>query len=200
MQTANESTLAVTAGAWNLAPSIRHLASGLDVAPLIYQLARHPELWNQHTMRTASEGTPHREADDIWVRYNPWRNFHGDPVAFHAEHVAEWYPCIGVIPGAWRLAREVMRRVGGKTLGGVLITRIPPGGQVKPHVDRGWHADVHAKYAVQIKGNASQAFCFDDAELRPEPGDLYTFDNSRRHWVTNESDSERITLIVCVRR
>ena len=50
------------------------------------------------------------------------------------------------------------------------------------------------------KGNREQAFHFDDAELRPLPGDIYTFDNARRHWVTNDSDEDRITLIVCVRR
>jgi aspartyl/asparaginyl beta-hydroxylase (cupin superfamily) len=93
-----------------------------------------------------------------------------------------------------------MRKVGGKQLGGVLITRIPSGGEVQPHVDHGWHAGHYEKFAVQLRGNQEQAFCFEDAELRPEPGDLYTFDNARLHWVTNDSDSERITLIVCIRR
>ena len=181
-------------------PPIQHVSSGLDVAPLVNQLACHPELWNQHTMRTEAYGTPHREVDDIWVRYNPWRNFTGDPQAFNSEHVSEWYPCISDIPAAWKLARKVMREVGGKSLGGVLITRIPTGGEVKPHVDNGWHASHYEKFAVQVKGDRDQAFCFDGCELRPNPGDLYTFDNSQRHWVTNESESERITLIICVRR
>ena len=181
-------------------PSIQHLSSGLNVAPLVYQLARHPELWNQHTMRTEAYGTPHRKVDDIWARYNPWRNFTGDVKAFNAEHVSEWYPCVHFIPAAWSLARQVMRKVGGKVLGGVLLTRIPPGGEVRPHVDTGWHAGHYEKYAVQVKGNKDQAFCFEDAELRPEPGDLYTFDNSKLHWVINDSGTERITLIVCIKR
>lgn len=179
---------------------IRSLGTRFDVAPLVEQLAAHPELWNQHTMRTESYGTPHSAVSDIWVRYNAWENFHGDPQAFHGEHESVWYPCIAAIPAAWSLARKVLRRVGGSALGGVLITRIPAGGEVKPHVDRGWHADVHEKFAVQVKGNKDQAFCFDDAELRPESGELYTFDNSRRHWVTNDSDDERITLICCIRK
>jgi quercetin dioxygenase-like cupin family protein len=103
------------------------------------------------------------------------------------------------IPAVWSLARKVKRHVGAKTLGGVLVTKIPPGGRVEPHVDGGWHASHYDKYAVQLKGNAQQAFCFEDSELRPEPGDLYTFDNSKLHWVTNDSDSERMTLIICLR-
>lgn len=92
-----------------------------------------------------------------------------------------------------------MAIVGGDRLGMVLITRIPPRGRVEPHIDSGWHAGYYAKYAVQIKGNAGQAFHFDGESLSPEPGDLYTFDNSKLHWVTNDSDEERITCIICIR-
>jgi hypothetical protein len=180
--------------------SIRHLASGYDVAPLAAQLAAHPEAWSRHTMRTDAYRTPHKAVDDIWVRYNAWENFAGDVQAFNAEHESSWYPVIADLPAAWSLARKVLRDVGGGRLGGVLITRIPPGGRVNPHVDTGWHAGYYEKFAVQIASNESQAFCFEDAELRPLPGDLYTFDNSRLHWVTNDSDTPRITLIVCVRR
>lgn len=181
-------------------PSIQHLSSGLDVVPLLRQLDDHPELWNQHTLRTDRYNTPHNAVSDIWVRFNAWENFDGDPVKFTMEpHESEWYPCIAKIPAAWSLARKVMRHVGGKKLGGVLITRIPPGGEVKPHIDSGWHAEHYDKYAVQIKGNKDQSFCFDGESLSPLPSDLYTFNNSRLHWVKNESDEERITLICCIR-
>lgn len=180
--------------------SIRLLSSGFDVEPLRDQLVRHPESWDTHTLRTGSYETPHKAVSDIWVRYNAWKNFTGDPARFNAEHESAWYPVIHDLPAAWSLARRVVRRVGGGKLGGVLITRIPPGGEVRPHIDRGWHAGYYDKYAVQIAGNDKQAFCFEDSVLRPDPGDLYTFDNSRLHWVTNQSDSERITLIICIRR
>jgi hypothetical protein len=177
---------------------IRLITSGYDVAPLVEQLARHPEAWDTHRERTQAYDTPHNGVSDIWVRYNAWAN--ADDSQFHGEHVSSWYPVVADIPAAWSLARKVMRDVGGKRLGGVLITRVPSGGEVKPHIDRGWHAGFYEKFAIQVKGNKDQAFCFEDAELRPEPGDLYTFDNSRLHWVRNDSDSERITLIICIRR
>lgn len=180
--------------------SIVPLASGLRVSGLAHQLAAHPEVWNTHTQRTESYNTPHKAIDDIWVRYNAWLNFHGDRVAFNSEHVSSWYPVVGKIPDAWLLARKVMRRVGGKRLGGVLITRIPSGGEVKPHIDTGWHAGYYEKFCVQIKGGPDQAFCFEDGQLSANSGDLYTFDNSRLHWVTNDSDHERISLIICIRR
>lgn len=179
--------------------SIRHLASGFDVSPLLEQIAAHPDLWNRHRQRIEMYGTPHGGVSDIWVRYNDWANYTGDWPAFHEEHESVWYPCITQIPAAWSLCRKVQRFIGAKTLGGVLITKVPPGGRVEPHVDGGWHAAHYDKYAVQLMGNAQQGFHFEDSELRAEPGDLYTFDNSRLHWVTNDSDSDRMTLILCLK-
>lgn len=179
--------------------SIRHLASGFDVGPLVEQIAAAPHVWNRHRMRTKAYGTPHNGVSDIWVRYNGWANWTGDVAAFNGPHESSWYPVVSDLPAAWSLARKVRRFVGGQTLGGVLITKIPPGGRVEPHVDHGWHARHYAKYALQLLGNDRQAFCFEDAALRSGPGDLYTFDNSRTHWVTNDSDEDRMTMIVCVR-
>lgn len=180
--------------------SIRHLSSGFDVAPLVQQIEAHPEIWNTHRMRTEQYQTPHNAVSDIWVRYNAWDKFTGDIAAFNGPHESVWYPVVDTIPAVRGLVQDVYNSVNGSELGGVLITRIPPGGEVKPHVDGGWHAGYYDKYAVQLKGNAQQAFCFEDSRLSPEPGDLYTFDNSKLHWVTNDSDSDRMTLIICIRR
>lgn len=185
-----------------MSASIAHLASGLDVAPLLQQLERNPDVWDRYTLRTQGyETTPHKAVSDVWVRYRDWSEFAGDPAAFaNSAHESVWYPCVHQIPAAWSLARRVFRRVGGTRLGGVLITRIPAGGEVKPHQDHGWHAGYYEKCAVQLAGNKEQAFCFEDAQLSPLPGDLYTFRNERTHWVTNPSNEARMTLIVCVRR
>lgn len=177
------------------------IASGFDVAPLVKQLADHPELWNEHTLRTDRYNTPHNEVSDIWVRYNAWENYDGDPVKFTMEpHLSAWYPCITKIPSAWSLARKVMKMVGGKKLGGVLLTRIPPHGEVKAHIDSGWHASHYEKFAVHIKGNRDQVFWVGSDDLRTVQGDVFQFDNSIMHGVKNNSDEERISLICCIRR
>lgn len=180
-------------------PPIFAIGSGFDVAPLLAQIRANPDVWNRHTLRTDAYGTPHGGVSDIWVRYNAWENFNGDVAAFNGPHASSWYPVVRQIPAIKPLVFDVMRYVEGEQLGGVLITRIPPGGCVAPHVDHGWHAGYYAKFAVQLCGNDRQAFCFDDAQLSAKPGDLYTFDNAQRHWVTNDSDDERMTLIICIR-
>lgn len=179
--------------------SIRRLWQGVDVTLLRNELAAHPELWDQYKARTAQYA--HSSISDMWVRYNPWRNF--DPALglshFNREHEAEWYPAADIIPSLRQVALDVMRMVEGVRLGGILITKIPPGGEVRPHVDRGWHAEHYDKFAVQIQADDRQGFHFDDETLVAQAGDLYTFDNSRAHWVTNASDTDRITLIICIR-
>jgi hypothetical protein len=178
---------------------IWQIASGLDVATLREQIEQHPEIWNTHRQRTEQYGTPHDGVSDIWVRYRDWGEYTGDWQAFHDEHESRWYPAISKIPAAWSLARKVRRMVGLPILGGVLITKVPPGGQVAPHIDGGWHAKAHRKFGVQVIGGQDQAFCFDGHELRPESGDVYEFRNDLTHWVTNDSDHDRITMIVCCR-
>lgn len=180
---------------------IRSLDHVFDVSGVVKELEFAPQLWNQYRLRTDPYNTPHSDVSDIWVRFNPWENYKGDPHKFTCEpHVSQWYPCIEVLPSVEKMVLDVVELVGGVELGGVLITKIPPSGEVKPHVDSGWHAEHYEKFAVQIKGGPDQAFCFEDCELRPEDGELYTFDNSKLHWVVNESDHDRITLIICIAR
>lgn len=171
-----------------------------DVSVLQAQLQAQPQVWDTIRLRTEHPQSPHREVSDIWLRYNPIENFHGDMQAFNAEHTPEWYPVSESLPAACALAAQVMQDQGALELGAVLITKIPTGCQVYPHIDQGWHARYFEKFAVQIKGHPHQAFRFEGEKLVTHDGDLFWFDNAYPHWVTNDSDEDRITLIVCIRR
>lgn len=173
----------------------------IDVSAAVEQLDANPDLWNQFTMRTTRyEGSPHLRVSDIWVRYNAWRNFNPKkPENFSKQHDSSWYPAYGKLPALRPLIFGLMQVVEGERLGGVLITRIPAGSSVAPHIDKGWHAGYYRKFAVQLRGGPDQLFCFEGESLEAEPGEVYEFDNSEKHWVINESNRERITLIVCIR-
>jgi len=177
---------------------IQHIASGFPVEALREEL-QCADVWNRNTLRTQAQATPHKTSSDIWVRFKAWDEVLADPAHCCDEHESVWYPVLMEIPAVIPLIEAVMELSGADTLGGVLITKVPPGGRIEPHIDRGWHAEVHRKFAVQIAGNEHQAFCFENAVLRPVSGEVYEFRNQESHWVTNESSSDRITLIVCVR-
>lgn len=171
-----------------------------DVSEAAAQIAANPSVWNRHRDRLDRYGSPHSQVSDIWVRYNAIENMAADPVAFFQEpHESVWYPVADELPAVRSLVDQLQAEIGGK-LGGVLITKIPAGGEVKPHIDSGWHAGYYSKYAIQLAGNRDQVFWFEDCELRPETGDVYTFRNDVTHAVYNRSDEDRMTLIVCIRR
>ncbi len=170
---------------------IKLLASGLQVAPVLWALQSNPHLWNENTARTQDPASPHHGLDDIWARF-------GAPEEYATPHAAKWYPGAKVL-GVEAMCMDVMRAATGVELGGVLITRIPPGAACKPHVDDGWHAKRYEKYAVQIASAPGQRFCFKDDALETKPGDFFWFDNQHEHWVTNPTTYERITMVVCVR-
>lgn len=178
---------------------IRQIATTFDVSELRQQIAWHPELWDEFDLRTNHSQSPHRDLSDIFVRYNARENFIGDRHAFNEPHEAVWWPAIEKLPAVLPIVFDLMRHVEGEQLGMVLITKIPAGKKCYPHIDVGWHARHYDKYAVQIASAPGQAFHVETSQLSAAPGECYFFDNSRTHWVVNDSDSDRVTLIVCIR-
>lgn len=174
---------------------INRIAQGVNVAPMLWALQQHPELWNRHADRTRDPKSPHHGISDIWARYAE------EAIEDKSQpHDAVWYPAAEVLP-VRELVMPLFSAVKGTKLGGILITHIPPGRAVQPHVDNGWHAKHYEKFAIQIQSAPGQKFCFEGGdELEAMPGDVYTFDNSVSHWVKNDTVYDRITLIACIRK
>ncbi|HSV90929.1 MAG TPA: aspartyl/asparaginyl beta-hydroxylase domain-containing protein [Nitrospiraceae bacterium] len=190
---------------------LRPLVYGLDVSSVVAELDAHPELWNRYTLRTEGYAPAHNGVSDIWIRYRAIDELHAlrkeyphpNEVVVHfvgEPHESVWYSAIDLLPNLRTLIFDLMRHFEAERLGGVLITRIPPGGEVKPHIDHGWHATTYEKIAVQLKSAPGQTFCYDDGAFECAPGTVYSFNNNETHWVSNGSTVERITCIVCVKR
>lgn len=177
-----------------MSEKIRLLASSFHVAPILWALQCNPHLWNENTARTAGPASPHHGLDDIWARF-------GDPARANdgAAHDSVWYPASELL-GIQQMCHDLMHMVRGVELGGVLITRIPPGARVLPHIDPGWHARRYDKFAVQITSAPGQTFSFEGESLETRPGDVFWFDNQHLHWVDNPTQYDRITMIVCIRK
>lgn len=169
----------------------------LDVMPLLEQLDARPELWGANPWRKTMPGGPHREMTDIWIRYNSPDRI-GKP-GFTAEHDSVWYPAYGRLPALRGLIFPLMGMVEGERLGGVLITKIPPGAGIATHVDGGWHVEYYDKFYVSLRSSPGAKFICRDEVLEPQPGECWRFDNRLPHSVQNDSSEDRITLIVCIR-
>lgn len=167
----------------------------VDVSEAVKELEGHPELWGKYSLRKSSY--VHTMMTDIWVRYNDIKNIGPQ---FNDEHESAWYPDAELIPNIKKIAFELMNKLEGTRLGGILITKLPPGGRIEPHVDRGWHAGYYEKFYVALQNHPGSVFCWEGQEINARSGEVYWFRNDVPHWVENNSDKDRISLIVCMRR
>jgi len=187
-------------------PGFLKVLEGVDVGPLQKALATHSHLFGQIPLRAAPKGSPHAEMTDIWVRYNDIKNYNPNPdnfctsgSDFNAEHDSVWYPSYYCLPELKPILFGMMGYLEGERLGGILITKLPPGGKIHPHVDGGWHAAYYEKFYVAVRNPEGSEFVFNDGAIKAKDGDVYWFDNSVPHWVNNETDEERIAMIVCIK-
>lgn len=180
----------------------RLIRDGIDVEPLIRQIEAHPELWDERQIRTQAKAGPFSGTSDIWVRYRAIEELTSLP-KFMEPHFAVWYPCAEtMIPAAKEIALDLLAETRAEYLGGVLITKIPAGGKIKPHDDRGsWHAEFcNQKVYVPLKGNDRCINYCGGEQVVMFPGTAWEFNNLVTHSVVNGGDTDRWTLIVCLRK
>lgn len=177
--------------------NFHRLAVGLDIIPLMDAIQRHEGLWNQHTLRTTHPMTPHKQVDDIWIRFNDLDEFlrTGDASSVVDQHESIWYEAANVLP-VRPFVFDLMRRVEAERLGRVLITRLSPGGHIEPHVDSGDHAAYYDRYHFCLKGLPGSLFRCGNEEVQMQTGEVWWFQNSVEHEVLNNSTDDRIHMIV----
>lgn len=172
------------------------LMQGVDVSPLLNAVMRQPALWNQNTLRTKHELTPHKAVDDIWLRFNEL------PDAVETvidEHESVDYPAMRWLPQARPLVFGLMSRVEGERLGRVLITRLAPGSKIDAHVDGGSHAAYYDRFHFPLLSGPGCLFRCGDETVHMRAGDCWWFDNSVEHEVINNGAVDRIHLIVDIK-
>lgn len=169
-----------------------------NVENLAEQIKAQPELWNAHSGRTTHD-TFHGTSD-IWIRYRTFAEL-TDPSKYLEPHFPVWYPAWYRLPALEPIVFDLMAREKATHLGGILITRIPPGGEIKAHHDRGsWHAEHYRrKVYVPVETNERVVNYCGDEQVTMRRGDAVWFDNLETHSVHNGGDSERVTLIACMR-
>lgn len=167
------------------------LLDNVVVLPLMNDIARQPELWNLDKTRTTFEGTPHAQVDDILLRF-------GKPDGNDLE--AADSIVMKLLPKAKGLALNVMQIVGGSRLGRVVITKLEPGKKILPHADvNGAYAKYYTRYHLVLLGLPGSIFTCGDETVNMRTGELYWFDASQVHSLSNNSADDRVHLLVDVR-
>ena len=177
----------------------RLVHQGLDVAPMLAELEAQPELWDEYPERRVAPGSPHREMTDIHVRARA-RDDLDAPNAYREPHWPVFYPSWRRLPSIQPVVWALMEMTKAVQLGNVLITRIPAGGRIHPHVDPGWAVNwFAAKFYVVLKGNPDCVnHCLDESVVM-QAGEIWSFENRVTHSVENRGETERVSLIVTMR-
>ncbi len=180
------------------------IAKGLDVIPLRHAITRHPELWNKNRFRTTYQNTPHKDVDDIWLRYSEMKDTSdiSETINVLSATKAVWYEGAKTLSQFKPIVLDLMRRVEAYELERLLITRIVPGGVILPHADDQGpyvHLGDIARYHVVIQGLPGSLFRCGDETVCMETGDVWWFNAHEVHEVLNNSTDDRIHMLVDVR-
>lgn len=173
--------------------NFRQILSGIDVAPLLAQLAEHPKLWRTQTEWTAKKlESPIYETENIVLRYNkssqPYLN-DWDRSAFH------------VLTAAKDIIFAVMAAIPGEHLGKIVITRLKPGEKIDTHIDSMPPGIplYFERYQIPLQVEKGVWFHCGDEKLYMKPGEAWWFNNQLPHAVFNDSKTDRISMLTDIR-
>lgn len=172
--------------------NFQNLSAKLDVRPLLCSLERQPELWNEITGRQDYPGSAHGNTKSIFLRWCKGLDINS---AF-TEIPAFNFPAMGKLPEAHELINSVIQKAGGQELGRVLIVNLCPGGRILPHADEGAYADYYERFHIVLKSEDGNFFRCGKEITKMLPGEVWCFNHKERHEAINNSQSDRIHMIV----
>ena len=179
--------------------NFHRLAEGIPVDEACGQILAQPHLWDRDPERTVLPNSPHAQSSDIWLRFRAKQEL-TEPARYAEPHFAVFYPAWHDLPALHPIVFRIMAKVQAVYLGGILITKIPPGKVILPHVDTGWHPEfMNCKAYVILQANDG---CFnhcEDETVIMRPGEAWLFNNRVTHSVENRGEQDRIALITTMR-
>lgn len=185
------------------------LLGSQNVTPLLHQIVRHHELWNQNNLRTKYKQSPHSQVDDIILRFQPHVDLSSGagmttgyvPEADAYQKIVDdaecvWYPAWDVLTEAHKLIFDLAFMVKAERIGRILISRMAPGKVIAPHVDGGACANYYSRYQMPLQSAPGCVFDCAGERVQMAGGEVWYFNNKLEHSVTNNSNTDRISLVL----
>lgn len=170
----------------------------IDHAPLLNEILRQPDLWKADTyLRDYPQG-PFGEVDTIFLRFPPASVTELERDS-RDQHECVWMDGWLHLPSARKIVFGLMAQMQGERLGRVMINRIKAGGHIYPHADTPVHAQYWDRYHAVLKSGPGCNFRCGDEVVNMGTGQVWWFQNALEHEVLNNSDDDRIHLIIDVR-
>lgn len=172
------------------------VAAGIDIRPLMAELEAAPDMWERDTSRQRKVRCQ-RQTRNIFLR-TARKPLPPEPNNANDVHASRVFWMAARFPGALSYCEGTAKRLGGE-LGRATLVALMPGGDVYPHVDAGAYYRVRDRYHLVLKSREGSPLTAEGGSVVMREGELWVFDNKRRHWASNPSAEWRIHLIFDVR-
>lgn len=171
------------------------VTQGIYVGPLVVSLREHAEIWSEDTRRQDAPGSPHHATQVIHIRQQPGETADAVFNELEAVDTMAAHFMIGALFPVMRLVLDAIGERG--DIGRVMVTRLPPGGKITPHMDEGRYADHFDRFHLCLQADKASFACASDT-VQMHPGELWWFNHKQIHSVWNEGKVDRLHLIVDV--
>ena len=169
-----------------------------DVAPLMLEILRQPELWKADTyLRDYPQG-PFGDTETIFLRFPP-ASVSELERGSRDQHECVWMDGAVHLPAARDLIFQLMGRVKGERLGRCMINKLRPGGRIFPHADTPAHAEYWERHHIVLQSDRGVSFRSGDETVFMPTGTVWWVENALEHEVRNGSSVDRIHMIVDIR-
>ncbi len=194
--------------------NFQRIATGVNVTPLMLAIARRPDLWTEDTFLRHYPQGPFGMVDSIMLRFpeklvfddadqaeqeRKLALYKANQLPGHDQHESIDYPAYAKLLEAREIVMKVFAAVSGERLGRVMINRIAPGGVIYPHADTPEHCNYYSRYHVVLQSAPGVRFRSETEEAYWETGAVFWFNNALEHEVVNDSDTDRIHLVMDAR-
>lgn len=183
------------------------LLPSIDPIRLLVAIKSNPELWKEDTyLRDYPQG-PFGEIESIMLRFPEKRVFEQQEEVeaykrgehFFDQHECIDYPAYSILSEARTLVMALMAYVQGERLGRVMINKIAPGGRIYPHADTPEHTAYYTRFHIVLQSGAGCFIRAGDEQLEMRGGDVFWFNNKLEHEVVNNSNTDRISMVVDIK-
>lgn len=147
------------------------------------------ETWREYKERKLTQGVASYATETIPLLYTPYAT-RLNQIVNHKYH--DYFE-----QEIQTVCRFVSNLIGYVEEKQSMLTRLQPGGLIKPHKDRGPITAKTHRVHLPIATNDACTFTVGDTTMKMKPGEIWIIDNTDQiHSVQNFGDSPRIHLIV----
>lgn len=173
----------------------RLLEDAIDVGPFLREIDEHPEIWALDPERQTKVAEQRETEAVVLFDHDPALTFRQARAKHPVTYVGNPTSVADSLPQLADFVRKLARRVRGIP-GRAAVVRLRPNGKVYEHVDWGFYYQLRDRFHLVIKSHAGSPLRTGSELRRLAEGELWWFENRIPHEAWNESEQDRIHLIV----